>query len=129
MGGHDPYSSSKACSELITSAYRNLFLKIKIKIAIARAGNVIGGGDWAADRLIPDFFRSLKNNEILYIRSPNAVRPWQHVLDPLYGYLLLAEKLVTKGDDYAEAWNFGPELYSTMTVSCVLKKISKKFSN
>ncbi len=130
LGGYDPYSSSKACSEIATSAYRNSFLsKSGIKLASARAGNVIGGGDWAADRLIPDFFRSIDKNETLLIRSPQAVRPWQHVLDPLSGYLMLAEKLVFNASDYAEAWNFGPEMSGAQTVSWVLNRLSEKFIN
>ena len=130
LGGFDPYSGSKACSEIATSAYRNSFFsKNKIKLASVRAGNVIGGGDWAKDRLIPDFFRSIDNNKILYIRSPQAVRPWQHVLDPLSGYLMLAEKLAKRDSNFAEAWNFGPEQSSTKTVSWVLNKLCKKFKN
>lgn len=110
MGGFDPYSSSKGCSELVTAAYRRSFLEpAGICLASARAGNVIGGGDWAADRLIPDFLRALDAAQILTIRSPNAIRPWQHVLEPLAGYLMLAERLYTEGQDFAEAWNFGPE--------------------
>lgn len=110
MGGFDPYSSSKGCSELLTAAYRRSFLEpAGICLASARAGNVIGGGDWAADRLIPDFLRALDAGQILTIRSPNAIRPWQHVLEPLAGYLTLAERLYTEGRDFAEAWNFGPE--------------------
>lgn len=110
MGGHDPYSSSKACSELVTAAYRRSFLEsMGIHIASARAGNVIGGGDWAADRLVPDFLRALDAGQELVIRSPRATRPWQHVLEPLSGYLVLAEKLYLEGRDFAEAWNFGPE--------------------
>jgi CDP-glucose 4,6-dehydratase len=106
LGGYDPYSSSKACAEIVTAAYRNSFFKKNgIKLASARAGNVIGGGDWAADRLIPDFFRSIENNEILHVRSPQAVRPWQHVLDPLSGYLILAEKLFIQDNNFAEAGN------------------------
>ena len=130
LGGYDPYSSSKACSEIITSAYRNSFLSlIGKKLASVRAGNVIGGGDWAKDRLIPDFFRSIDNNKILSVRSPQAVRPWQHVLDPLSGYLMLAEKLVVNGDNFADAWNFGPEQSDAKTVSWVLEKLFAKFSN
>ena len=130
LGGYDPYSSSKACSEIVTSSYRNSFFSINgIKLASARAGNVIGGGDWAADRLIPDFFRSIDSNEILRVRSPQAVRPWQHVLDPLSGYLMLAEKLIIHGDNFAEAWNFGPEQSGAKTVSWVLDRLSKKFLN
>ena len=115
MGGYDPYSSSKGCSELITSAYRNSFYNTKevehakAALASARAGNVIGGGDWADDRLIPDFIRAISMNKKIKIRSPYAIRPWQHVLEPLSGYLVLAEKLYSEGTQYAESWNFGPE--------------------
>lgn len=110
MGGFDPYSSSKACSELVTAAYRTSFLDAAgIQLASARAGNVIGGGDWAADRLVPDFLRALDAGQPLAIRSPRAIRPWQHVLEPLSGYLVLAESLYTEGQDFAEAWNFGPD--------------------
>lgn len=110
MGGFDPYSSSKACSELVTAAYRRSFLEpAGVYLASARAGNVIGGGDWATDRLVPDFLRALDAGQILTIRSPLATRPWQHVLEPLSGYLMLAEKLFTEGQGFAEAWNFGPE--------------------
>ena len=110
MGGFDPYSSSKACSELVTAAYRRSFLDAAdIHVASARAGNVIGGGDWATDRLIPDFLRAMDAGQILTIRSPLATRPWQHVLEPLSGYLVLAEKLFTEGAGFAEAWNFGPD--------------------
>jgi CDP-glucose 4,6-dehydratase len=110
MGGFDPYSSSKACSELVTAAYRRSFLEpAGIHLASARAGNVIGGGDWAVDRLVPDFLRALDAGQTLSVRSPLATRPWQHVLEPLSGYLMLAEKLFTEGQGFAEAWNFGPE--------------------
>lgn len=110
MGGFDPYSSSKACSELVTSAYRSSFLEAAgVHLASARAGNVIGGGDWALDRLIPDFLRAMDAGQTLKIRSPQATRPWQHVLEPLAGYLTLAEKLYLDGQGFAEAWNFGPE--------------------
>jgi CDP-glucose 4,6-dehydratase len=110
MGGFDPYSSSKGCSELVTAAYRRSFLEsAEIQLASARAGNVIGGGDWAVDRLIPDFLRALDSGQVLTIRSPLATRPWQHVLEPLAGYLALCEKLFTEGKAYAEGWNFGPE--------------------
>ena len=109
MGGYDPYSSSKACSELIAAAYSRSFLQAQGKaLATARAGNVIGGGDGAKDRLIPDFLRALDAKQPLVIRSPHAVRPWQHVLEPVSGYLLLAEKLVTGGLSFAGGWNFGP---------------------
>jgi CDP-glucose 4,6-dehydratase len=110
VGGYDPYSSSKGCAELVTSAYRRSYLAAAgIHVASARAGNVIGGGDWAADRLIPDFLRSIDAGQPLIVRSPQATRPWQHVLEPLAGYLTLAEKLFIAGHGYAEAWNFGPE--------------------
>ncbi len=110
MGGFDPYSSSKACSELVTAAYRRSFLESADKhLASARAGNVIGGGDWAADRLVPNFLRALDAGQTLTVRSPLATRPWQHVLEPLSGYLILAEKLFAEGQGFAEAWNFGPE--------------------
>ena len=130
LGGYDPYSSSKACAEIVSAAYRNSYLlKNGTNLATVRAGNVIGGGDWATNRLIPDFFRSIDNNETLLIRSPNAVRPWQHVLDPLSGYLMLAEKLVENKSNFAEAWNFGPEETNAKTVSWVLNTLSKKFIN
>lgn len=109
LGGHDPYSSSKACSELVTAAYRSSFLaQSKVAVATARAGNVIGGGDWSPDRLIPDFLRASEMSQMLSIRSPNAIRPWQHVLEPLAGYLQLAEYLSIDAHRYAQAWNFGP---------------------
>ncbi|WP_261301685.1 CDP-glucose 4,6-dehydratase [Paenibacillus andongensis] len=114
LGGYDPYSSSKACSELATSAYRCSFFPPEryaehgVAVATARSGNVIGGGDWAADRLIPDCVRAIISGQPLKLRYPEAVRPWQHVLDPLYGYMLLAERLVKEGPEFAEAWNFGP---------------------
>jgi CDP-glucose 4,6-dehydratase len=109
MGGYDPYSSSKGCAELVTSAYRRSFLKNQgIGIASVRAGNVIGGGDWADDRLIPDILRSFEKNEPVIIRNPKATRPWQHVLEPLSGYLVLAQKLYKDQDKYAQGWNFGP---------------------
>jgi CDP-glucose 4,6-dehydratase len=110
LGGHDPYSSSKACAELLTAAWRRSFLDAAgVHIASARAGNVIGGGDWAADRLVPDFLRALDAGLPLVVRSPQATRPWQHVLEPLAGYLMLAERLHTEGAAFAEAWNFGPD--------------------
>lgn len=110
MGGHDPYSNSKGCAELVTSAYRRSFLaEAGIGVASARAGNVIGGGDWAEDRLIPDMLRAFEAGEAVAIRNPRAVRPWQHVLEPLSGYLTLARRLLaTEGSSFAEGWNFGP---------------------
>jgi CDP-glucose 4,6-dehydratase len=109
MGGHDPYSNSKGCSELVSSAYRKSFMaEAGIALATARAGNVIGGGDWAEDRLVPDILRSLEKGQTVSIRNPHAIRPWQHVLEPLSGYLLLAERLYEQGQAHAEGWNFGP---------------------
>jgi CDP-glucose 4,6-dehydratase len=109
MGGYDPYSNSKACSELVTSAYRSsFFLDKNIALASARAGNVIGGGDWALDRLIPDTLRAFERSQSVIIRNPDAIRPWQHVLEPLGGYLVLAERLYKDGQAYSEGWNFGP---------------------
>ena len=124
MGGFDPYSSSKGCSELVTAAYRRSFLEpAGIALASARAGNVIGGGDWATDRLIPDFLRALDAGEILRIRDPLATRPWQHVLEPLSGYLILAERLFTDGLNYAEAWNFGPSDDDACSVQWILERL------
>lgn len=109
MGGYDPYSNSKGCSELVTSAYRRSFFQQNgIALASARAGNVIGGGDWATDRLVPDILRAFEKSLSVIIRSPHATRPWQHVLEPLSGYLMLAERLYTDGQTFAEGWNFGP---------------------
>jgi len=128
LGGYDPYSSSKACAELATAAYRKSFLAdAGIQLAAVRAGNVIGGGDWAANRLIPDFFRALDTGQNIRIRSPDAIRPWQHVLEPLSGYLLLAEELAKQGPDYAEAWNFGPEESDVKPVSVIVKQLCDKF--
>jgi CDP-glucose 4,6-dehydratase len=109
MGGHDPYSNSKGCSELVSSAYRVSFMaQGGVGLATARAGNVIGGGDWAADRLIPDILKAFEDGLPVHIRNPLATRPWQHVLEPLAGYLMLAERLVAGGQAYAQGWNFGP---------------------
>ena len=111
MGGYDPYSNSKGCSELVTSAYRRSFFGCDsgVSLASARAGNVIGGGDWSDDRLIPDALKAFEENLPVTIRNPLAIRPWQHVLDPIAGYLTLAENLFTHGDAFAEGWNFGPK--------------------
>ena len=125
MGGYDPYSSSKGCAELITAAYRrSYFAKAGIGLASARAGNVIGGGDWANDRLVPDFIRSVTRGEKLYIRNPNATRPWQHVLEPLSGYIALAERLY-EDQSFAEGWNFGPYEESVRTVQWIADTICK----
>jgi len=124
LGGYDPYSASKACAEIVTAAYRNSFLAVaNIHLASVRAGNVIGGGDWATDRLIPDFLRALDAGETLKIRSPIAIRPWQHVLEPLSGYLLLAEKLYKEGSAYAEAWNFGPNEEDAKSVGWIVNQL------
>lgn len=114
MGGYDPYSSSKGCAELVVSAYRSSFFNPErvqqhgVSIATARAGNVIGGGDWAANRLVPDMIRAFEQGKPVSIRNPDAIRPWQHVLEPLHGYLLLAQCLAEKGPLYGGGWNFGP---------------------
>lgn len=109
LGGHDPYSSSKACAEIVTSSWRRSFLSgASVPVATARAGNVIGGGDWAADRLVPDVLRAVAQGAEMVVRYPDAVRPWQHVLEPLMGYLLLAQRLSVDGHAFAQAWNFGP---------------------
>lgn len=114
LGGHDPYSNSKACSELVTASFRDSFFpparlaEHGVALASARAGNVIGGGDWGADRLIPDFVRAIEAGVPLHVRRPDAIRPWQHVLEPLAGYLRLAQRLVEDGAAHATAWNFGP---------------------
>ena len=124
MGGYDPYSCSKGCSELITNSFRkSYFSDQNIYLASARAGNVIGGGDWAEDRLVPDIIKSLSNNQFPVIRNPFAIRPWQHVLEPLNGYKLLAEKLWIDGHKYAEGWNFGPENENIITVSELVNQL------
>ena len=129
MGGHDPYSSSKGCAELVASAYRRSYFSEKtstghqVHMATTRAGNVIGGGDWAEDRLVPDIMKALMEKRAPYIRYPHAIRPWQHVLEPLSGYLGLAEKLWHQGQNFAEAWNFGPNDGDARTVSWVADHI------
>lgn len=129
LGGHDPYSSSKACAELVTAAYRRSFFEhAEVALASARAGNVIGGGDWASDRLIPDILRAFDSGTVLRIRSPHAIRPWQHVLEPLSGYLRLAERLYENaGADrraFAEAWNFGPADEDARPVSWIVERLT-----
>jgi CDP-glucose 4,6-dehydratase len=124
LGGRDPYSSSKACAELVTAAYRLSFLaQAGVALASARAGNVIGGGDWATDRLIPDFLRAMDAGTAMHVRSPNAVRPWQHVLEPLSGYLLLAERLCDDARAFSEAWNFGSADEDARPVSWVVDRL------
>lgn len=121
LGGHDPYSASKACAEVIVSAYRNSFLRdMGVHLASARAGNVFGGGDWSKDRLIPDAVRAFSAGEAITLRRPDAVRPWQHVAEPLQGYLMLARGLVENGDALAEGFNFGPPTHTVYTVQDVV---------
>jgi CDP-glucose 4,6-dehydratase len=130
VGGFDPYSSSKGCAELVSSSYRSSFFnadKYSIHgtaVATVRAGNVIGGGDWAQDRLIPDILTAFEQGQKVDIRNPNAVRPWQHVMEPLRGYLILAEKLFEHGPDFAEAWNFGPDAHDTKPVSWIVEQMA-----
>lgn len=131
MGGYDPYSSSKGCSELVTAAYRNSFFNPAdyaahgVALASARAGNVIGGGDWADDRLICDCVRALLQGEEILIRNPHSIRPWQHVLEPLSGYLLLAQRLFEEGVRYAQGWNFGPNDSDAKTVEWIVQQLCK----
>ncbi len=129
MGGHDPYSSSKGCAELVTSAYRKSFFNSSSSafLASARAGNVIGGGDWSADRLIPDILRAFEKNELVVVRNPKATRPWQHVLEPLSGYLVLGQYLYEEGNGFAEGWNFGPKDEDCKPVSWILDKMTSKW--
>jgi len=129
FGGFDPYSSSKACSELVTTAFRSSFFNSReyeqhgVAVATARAGNVIGGGDWAADRLVPDIIRSILTDVPVRIRNPHSVRPWQHVLEPLSGYMALARRLYEDGPDCAEGWNFGPPDTDAKTVQWIVQRI------
>ncbi len=131
LGGHDPYSASKAGSELVAASYRSAFFNAENSplLATARAGNVIGGGDWSEDRLIPDLVRAVAQGQSLEIRSPYATRPWQHVLESLSGYLLLGQHLLQGDKAYAEAWNFGPEPEGNRTVSEVLGKLNSNWSS
>jgi CDP-glucose 4,6-dehydratase len=135
MGGYDPYSSSKGCSELITSAFKNSFYNSKefdlhkLSLSTVRAGNVIGGGDWAKDRLIPDIINSIIKKIPTQIRNTESVRPWQFVLEPLQGYLILAEKMWKEGNEFSGAWNFGPDNEGCKSVKWILEKISKNFDN
>ena len=130
MGGFDPYSNSKGCAELVSSAYRSSFFnadKYKIHgvaLATVRAGNVIGGGDWAQDRLIPDILSAFRQGREVNIRNPNSIRPWQHVMEPLRGYLDLAEKLYVYGNDFSEAWNFGPSDEDAKSVGWIVEQMA-----
>lgn len=131
MGGFDPYSNSKGCAELVSAAYRNSFFnpdaynRHGVAVATARAGNVIGGGDWARDRLIPDMVQAFEQGKPVQIRNPQAVRPWQHVLEPLRGYMTLAERLVEQGPAFAEAWNFGPMPHDEQTVGWIVQNLAQ----
>jgi CDP-glucose 4,6-dehydratase len=131
MGGYDPYSNSKGCAELVTACYRNTYFNPDkyaehgVAIASARAGNVIGGGDWAEDRLVPDMIRAISKGESVEIRNPDAIRPWQHVLEPLSGYLKLAEKLHSNGTGFAEGWNFGPHDHEAKTVGWAIERLTQ----
>ncbi|TCD47963.1 CDP-glucose 4,6-dehydratase [Chlorobium sp. N1] len=135
LGGYDPYSSSKACSELVTEAYRKSFFNPEDyalhgkSVASARAGNVFGGGDWQVDRIVPDCVRHLEKGEAIVVRNPHAIRPWQHVLEPLSGYLLLAERMFEKPTAYEGAWNFGPEDSSFLTVGSLVDAIVRAWGS
>lgn len=133
MGGYDPYSNSKGCAELVASAYRNSFFnaahyqKHGVALASVRAGNVIGGGDWALDRLVPDIIKAIAQQQPVVIRNPSAIRPWQHVLEPLSGYLLLAEKLYQQGPAFAEGWNFGPNEDDAKPVQWIVERLTQSW--
>ncbi len=133
MGGYDPYSNSKGCAELVTAAYRNSFFPAEryaqhgVAIASARAGNVIGGGDWADYRLIPDMMKAVMAKRPLVVRNPHAIRPWQHVLEPLHGYLCLAEKLVQDGPEYCGGWNFGPREHDAQDVQHIVETVARQW--
>lgn len=133
MGGYDPYSNSKGCAELVTAAYRSSFFHAdnyaehRIALGSGRAGNVIGGGDWALDRLIPDMLRAIGAGEPVMIRNPHAIRPWQHVLEPLSGYLTLAENLYTEGPVHAEGWNFGPHDTDAKPVEWIIERMTQEW--
>ena len=135
MGGHDPYSNSKACAELVTSAFRDSYFgaegvaRCKVAVASARAGNVIGGGDWTRDQLIPDLIRAFIAGQPCLIRNPSAIRPWQFVLEPLRGYLMLAERLVEDADQFSSAWNFGPAEADAKPVSWIADELARSWGN
>ncbi len=133
MGGYDPYSNSKGCAELVSAAYRSSFFNPHkhaqhgVALATARAGNVIGGGDWAQDRLIPDILAAFEQGRHVHIRNPHAIRPWQHVLEPLRGYLTLAERLFEHGPNFAEGWNFGPNDEDTKPVGWIVEQMATRW--
>ncbi len=136
MGGHDPYSASKGCAELVTASYRKSFFppeeyqkNHQILVASARAGNVVGGGDWGEDRLVPDVMRAASQNKKVIIRNPQAARPWQHVLEPLSGYLLLGQQLLEGKKEFSEAWNFGPTDEGHRNVLAIVRELQKHWSN
>lgn len=130
LGGYDPYSCSKGCCELITNAFRkSYYKKLGILVSSVRAGNVIGGGDWSDDRLIPDIIKAIINNNKIVIRNPSAVRSWQHVLEALSGYMVLAEKMWNEGDKFQGAWNFGPDEESIITVDNLTQSLMKHLGN
>ena len=130
LGGHDPYSASKACAEIISSAYHKSFLGGSgVGVATARAGNVIGGGDWSPNRLVPDILRADSSRQMVELRSPHAIRPWQHVLEPLCGYILLAENITADASRYSGPWNFGPAGTDQVTVEMVAKKLVAQLGN
>jgi CDP-glucose 4,6-dehydratase len=135
LGGFDPYSNSKACAELVTAAYRNSYFPLgrfaehRVALASARAGNVIGGGDWSEDRLIPDLIRGFLSGKPVQIRNPHAIRPWQHVLEPLAGYIKLAEHLLQEGAGFASAWNFGPAEEDVWPVGRIADAITAAWGN
>lgn len=128
LGGYDPYSASKAAAEIMISSYRNSFFKESGQnISSVRAGNVIGGGDWSKNRLIPDIIRAIENNQVVEIRNPDSTRPWQHVLEPLGGYLLLGAKMIYESGNYCEAWNFGPNPKNIVSVRTMLDLIFQEY--
>ena len=128
LDGLDPYSNSKSCSELVTHSYVHSFLRAQeVAVSTVRAGNVIGGGDWALDRIIPDCIKALEQDKVIDIRSPKAIRPWEHVLEPLSGYMLLAKKQWEKPTEFCEGWNFGPESESVSTVWEVATELIKNY--
>ena len=134
MGGHDPYSSSKGCTELVAASYRSSYFSSAagarpVALATARAGNVIGGGDWAEDRLVPDMVRAFRQEIPAVIRNPQAIRPWQHVLEPISGYLKLAEALYTHGEAFAEGWNFGPADSDLKPVAWIVEALASKWGD